>query len=275
VNKLFTEKSTLLVGVLVGILVLMRIGLQAARPGSTLSRMILWWWHPAARKLALSRSQGDEAGESWRSIHGLTIQNMDSTLVALALVFFVIRPVVVQAFYIPSSSMEPTLMGSSERQDRVLVNKFIYRFRAPKRQEIVVFHAPPGALQDPTNGTDFIKRLIGLPGDTVEVRENRAYINGQPLDEPYLDESKLISAFRFEDPAGNPDNFGPVVVPPGKYLMLGDNRTNSHDSRRWGRIVDGQFEHEPFVAADQVLGKAMCVFWPPKAIKLLRTPGNN
>lgn len=277
-RKLFTEQSTLLVGGLVAVLVLMRIVLAMVRPGTGLARFILWFWHTDARHrspedLATPAGREREAERQDKLYHD-TLLNMDGTLVALALVFFVIRPFVVQAFFIPSSSMEPTLMGDSHRQDRVLVNKYLYHLRPPKRQEIVVFHAPPAALMDPSQKQDFIKRLIGVPGDVVEVRGNRAIINGVPLDEPYLPPDALNERpFLFDD-AGDPSDFGPVTVPPGKYLMMGDNRNNSHDSRRWGRYQNDTFVHEPFVDADRVLGKAMCVFWPPQGMRLLRTPGN-
>lgn len=278
-ENLFTERSTLLVGGLVVVLILMRIGLALVSPTSWAGLAILWFWHPDARVVARRRllpAARQERGEDDQVLTGLyepTLQNMDSTLVALAIVFFVIRPFVVQAFYIPSSSMEPTLMGNSARKDRVLVNKYIYRTRAPRRQEIIVFHAPPAALDDPSKPQDFIKRLIGVPGDTVQVRNNRVLINGKPLDEPYLDDEHIaVSSFRMSDSRGDPANWGPVKVPPGKYLVLGDNRNNSRDSRLW---FDANRAPAPFLDADQVLGKAMCVFWPPKALKLLRTPGNN
>ncbi|NUP98882.1 MAG: signal peptidase I [Armatimonadetes bacterium] len=269
-RELFTKHSPLLVGGLVLILIAMRVVLQAVKPTSRASRFILWFWHPEARQLAwraMAANAAGERAEQSTQLHHLyhqTLGNMNGTLGALALVFFVIRPLVVQAFYIPSASMEPTLLGNYERQDRVLVNKYIYRLRPPKRQEIIVFHAPQSAMQMPGPRQDFIKRLIGVPGDTVEVHGNRVFINGAPIDEPYLDGDRL-------DPMGAGADYGPVTVPPGKYVVMGDNRSNSYDSRLWN--IDGV--PSPFVDADQVLGKAICVFWPPRGIRLLRTPGNN
>jgi signal peptidase I len=232
-DSLWTERSTQIVLVLVGVLVVMRLVLLLAPADSAAARLVLWFWHPDAR--------GE--GPLDNSIHPLTVQNMDSTLLALLVVFCVVRPCVLQAFYIPSQSMEPTLWGSPEgRKDRVLVNKYIYWLRAPRRGEILVFHAPLNATDGQKQ--DFIKRLIGLPGDVVEVHNHHAFINGQPLYEPYLN--------HFGGGLSTYSEFGPVTVPQGQYFMMGDNRGNSKDSRWWGCLP-----------AENVLGKAMCVFWPP------------
>ncbi|MBI2300555.1 MAG: signal peptidase I, partial [Armatimonadetes bacterium] len=282
VRKLFTEYSTQVVIGLVGVLVLMRVVLEFAPGRSAWARLVMWFWHPAVRAdwggpLPEDPARGVRRPSKpvpaastldYDEIRSLTLQNMNSTLVALALVFFVIRPYVIQAFYIPSSSMEPTLMGSgSGRQDRVLVNKYLFYFRPPRTGDIVVFHAPPAAMQQPGQPRqDYIKRVIGTPGDIVEVKEHRAYVNGLKLDEPYLGDLPPGPFPGSSDPVGNPAYYGPVQVPPRCYLMMGDNRTNSHDSRRWGHWDDSgmerRFVHKPFVKREDILGKAMCVFWP-------------
>jgi len=183
-------------------LLLMRVGLQVVEPRTAVARFILCFWHPEARAILhrLLLRQGtpeEQAGYHARlvELYDDTLANMNSTLAALALVFFVIRPFVVQAFFIPTASMYPTLWGdkagtysSSRRQDRVLVNRYVYHLREPRRQEIIVFHAPPAAGMSLSEGKgdDFIKRLIAVPGDVIEVRDHHAYINGSPLNEPYI-----------------------------------------------------------------------------------------
>lgn len=278
-RDLFTKHSTVLVGTIVAILLLMRVVLQMVAPCTAASRFILWFWHPEARaalhRLLVGKLNDDERGElqaRLTELHHDTLANMNSTLVALGLVFFVIRPFVVQAFFIPTASMYPTLWGdqagvysASHRQDRVLVNRYVYYLREPRRQEIIVFHAPPAAEPPGPNGKrdDFIKRLIAVPGDTVEVRDHRVYINGELLNEPYI---YLKDAWAGSLAA----NFGPVTVPPGKYFVMGDNRGNSSDSRLWTDPETG--ESAPFIDRSDILGKAMCVFWPPQAIRLLKPP---
>ena len=132
-------------------------------------------------------------------------------IIAAALVVaLVIKTFLFQAFYIPSDSMQPTL----KPQDRVLVNKLSYKLHAVHRGDIVVFKRPPSEAGDPTI-KDLIKRVIGLPGDTIEERGGQVYINGQELKEPYL-------------PAGTVTNtLPPTKVAPGQYFVMGDNRTNS------------------------------------------------
>lgn len=287
IRKLFTEYSTQLVIGLVAVLVAMRLVLARVKPDSPTARFILWFWHPDVRAdrpaepVARTRRHAPVPPErepvDYPHIWSITLQNMDSTLLALALVFFVIRPFVIQAFYIPSSSMEPTLYGSpGGRQDRVLVNKYLYRFRPPRRGDIIVFHAPPAALVDGRK-QDYIKRVIGVPGDVVEVKNHRPIINGLTLQEPYIESYPEGPFYGLGDGRGNPANFGPVTVPPHCYLVMGDNRGNSHDSRLWGHWEgfgeDRHFVHEPFVPERNILGKAMCVFWP--IVELEPNPGRD
>ena len=157
----------------------------------------------------------------------------ESALIAIVLVFLIIRPFIVQAFYIPSGSMRPTLL----ERDHILVNKFVYRIHEPREGDIVVFKSPPGASLDGQE-RDFIKRLIGLPGDTIEVKNGAVYRNGQRLNEPYILETP-----DYEMP--------PVKILPDKLFVMGDNRRNSNDSHAWG-LLDRK----------RVIGAAMFRFWP-------------
>ncbi|MEJ5242815.1 MAG: signal peptidase I [Desulfomicrobiaceae bacterium] len=179
---------------------------------------------------------------------------VEALLIALLLAF-VIRSFVVQAFKIPSGSMLQTLQIG----DHLLVNKFLYgikvpfthvfitQFDGPKHGDIVVFEFP----EDPSK--DFIKRVIGLPGDVIEVREKQVYRNGELLHEPYVQHT---------DPRTNVlkrDNFGPVTVPEGKYFVMGDNRDESYDSRFWG-----------FVDRAAIEGKAWILYWSWESLTSIR-----
>ncbi len=163
-----------------------------------------------------------------------------SILIAL-FIALLIRTFIVQAFRIPSGSMIPTLLVG----DHILVNKFIYRFGDPKRLDVVVFKFP----LDPKK--DYIKRVIGLPGDRVEIINKVVYINGKPLKEPYVQHTDPHIIPRGVQPR---DNYGPVVVPKGHYFVMGDNRDSSYDSRYWG-----------FVARKAFIGKALIIYfsWNP------------
>jgi len=177
----------------------------------------------------------------------------ESIVIAVIMALF-IRTFVVQAFKIPTGSMEPNLLIG----DHLLVNKFVFAptrssvermllpVRDVRRGDIVVFKFPV----DPER--DFIKRVIGLPGDTVELRNHRVHINGRPLDEPY--------AHYLPRPAGGGlgestaedvrDNYGPVIVPPDAVFAMGDNRDNSEDSRYWG-----------FLPTSNIKGRALMIYW--------------
>ena len=182
----------------------------------------------------------------------------ESVVIAVILALFV-RTWVVQAFKIPTGSMENNLLIG----DHLLVNKFVFgpsetgaeRTLLPvgtiKRRDIIVFKYP----EDPER--DFIKRVIGLPGETVEVREKKVYINGTALDEPYVhflappsapSELHEVTSFDVRE------RFGPVTVPADQYFMMGDNRDNSADSRYWG-----------FLRRDYIKGKALVIYWSYQA----------
>lgn len=176
-------------------------------------------------------------------------------IVALA-VAIVLKTFVVQAFFIPSSSMEPTL----EPGDRVLVQKVVY---GPDRGDVIVFSDPQGrpgpdrgivggfvhwlsstlGIERPEH-EDFIKRVIGLPGETVELRDGRLFVDGVRIREPYL------------KGAVDTRDYGPVKVPEGALFVLGDNRLNSNDSR-FGL---------GFVPVDKVVGRAFAIVWPPSRV---------
>ena len=173
-------------------------------------------------------------------------------LVALLLAFL-LRTFVVQVFYIPSSSMVPTL----QEQDRMVVEKISYLFREPERGEVIVFAGDEVATGGtdgfdevltmvgrfvgviPADAKDFVKRIIGLPGDTVVIEDGTVLVNGVPLDEPYVVNTDDRS-------------FGPYEVPEGRLFVLGDNRPNSADSR-FGL---------GYVELDKVVGRAAFVLWP-------------
>jgi signal peptidase I len=144
-----------------------------------------------------------------------------------------IRTLVAEARYIPSSSMEPTL----EINDRLIIEKISYRFRTPQRGDVVVF-SPTDKLREQNFKDAFIKRVIGLPGETVEVKGGTVYVNGTALREKYIEESPEYK-------------YGPVQVPANEYLVLGDNRNNSYDSHYWG-----------FVPRKNLIGRAVVRFWP-------------
>lgn len=197
----------------------------------------------------------------WRSAPGraFMLELLDSGLIAFVLVFILIRPFVVQAFYIPSESMEPTLL----KHDRILVNKFIYRLNEPQRGDIIVFEAPPQAHSGPDR-KDFVKRLIGLPGDEIRIRRgDGVYINGQRLEEPpEIPRPQYdFPTDTFDRPAGEP-----YVVPADCYFVLGDNRNQSNDSHKWLDPRTGA--SDPSLAAERLVGKAMTIFWPPPRVRL-------
>ena len=190
--------------------------------------------------------------------HGLRITiDWIMTIVGAIAIVLAIKAYVVNPYRIPSSSMEPTLHCArpahgceAQFSDRVLANRFIYRFTDPKRGEIVVFETPPAARTRCGAGGTFVKRLIGLPGDRLELRSEQGlsyvYINGKKLDEPYIGKNRRD--------ARGPETF---QIGAGQYFMMGDNRAQSCDSREWGTVPRGN-----------LIGKVFATYWPPNRISV-------
>jgi signal peptidase I len=214
---------------------------------------------------------------------------IESLIIAAVLVFLIIRPFFVQAFYIPSQSMEPTLLGhnigekdgeSSDPHtdtvhDHIFVNKLVFRTGDPAFGDIVVFRAPKEADSEdkmlglPQKENVLIKRVIGLPGDTIELKEGTinwhgeqrpasiVYRDGKPLTEPYIKEP-----IDLHQPDGAINGVGkPFKLGPTQYFVMGDNRNDSNDSRFWGPLE-----------RNRVIGKAQLIFWPLNRIQVLKLP---
>lgn len=173
-----------------------------------------------------------EPGSSWRSFILETLQT-----IVLAVVLYFLIDTVVARVRVENISMMPTLRPG----EFVLVNKMSYRFGESERGDIIVFHFP----QNPRE--DYIKRVIGLPGDVVEIAENQVFVNGFKLDEPYLTTQMIYD--------------GTWTVPEDALFVLGDNRNQSSDSHSWG-----------YVPLANVVGKALVVYWPLNDLKLLSQP---
>lgn len=179
-----------------------------------------------------------------------TIREYAEAIVIAVLLALFIRTFVVQAFKIPSGSMIETLQIG----DHILVNKFLYGItipftnlhlfpiRPPRRLDVIVFKYPEDESKD------FIKRVIGLPGDVIEVKNKTVYVNHEALMEPYvIHRDSMTLPPETRSPR---DNLGPLTVPPNSYFMMGDNRDQSLDSRFWG-----------FVKRDKIKGKAFVIYW--------------
>jgi signal peptidase I len=174
--------------------------------------------------------------------------------VAVAIVLAV-KAWVVNPYKIPSPSMEPTLHCArpepgceGDRSDRVLANRFIFHFRDPHRGEIVVFHSPPAAKAACSGGI-FVKRIIGLPGEVWAERDGYTYIDGRRLSEPYVRPQRRDQ--QTKTMADIPPRDTMQRIPPGMYLMEGDNRAHSCDSRVWG-----------LVPRKNIIGKVFFTYWP-------------
>ncbi|MGH9708844.1 MAG: signal peptidase I, partial [Candidatus Acidiferrales bacterium] len=154
---------------------------------------------------------------------------------ALVIIIFLYQPVKVEG-----TSMSPLLSD----QERIFINKFVYHFEPIERGDVVVFWYP----RDPSKS--FIKRVVGLPGDTVEIRDGHVYINGNEMSEPYVPASYLDDL-----------SYPPVIVPPGKYFVMGDHRDSSNDSRMFGPV-----------ARQYIYGKAVFAYWPADHFGSLSLP---
>lgn len=205
---------------------------------------------------------GDRMDKDTSERRGLLafLRELPGLILIAFLLALLIKSFVIQAFFIPSKSMTPTLLVG----DRVIVNKFIYDFRDPRHGEVIVFENPHldepdrnplaafwnwlteglGFSADPNK--DFIKRVIGVPGDVIEVRNGAVFRNGEKLEEPYVSRQKDSS------------DFGPEKVEPEHVFVMGDNRPNSQDSRNIGPI--------PY---DKIVGEAFLIIWKPARIQWL------
>jgi signal peptidase I len=186
----------------------------------------------------------------WRTVIDWVLTLVIAVGIVVALKAWVVNP-----YRIPSSSMEPTLHCArpgpgceAGTSDRILANRFIYHFRNPKRKEIVVFNPPGRAkLLCPGGGGVYVKRIIGLPGDRWEERHGYVYIGGKRLDEPY------VQAARRDDKSYKLSQLlpGATRIPKDEYLMMGDNRIQSCDSRTWG-----------LVPRKNIIGEVFLTYWP-------------
>ena len=175
---------------------------------------------------------------------------IQSLVIAFIIAMGIIRPFILATFFIPSGSMENTFYEG----DRVIGLKFPYRFSEPQRGDVVIFKSINKEdcknvnyiLFKHTSCLDYIKRLIGTEGDTVEIRGGITYVNGKALREPYLKEPQLR-------------DFHKITVPKGKLFFMGDNRNNSNDSRFWG-----------YLPRERVNAKAWVHFWPPDRVKVIK-----
>lgn len=162
-----------------------------------------------------------------------------SIVIVAFILAMILRTFVIEGRIIPSGSMLPTI----QLGDRVMVNKFIYRFKDIQRGDIIVFE-PPAAINQ---HEDYIKRVIGLPGDVIEVKNGVLYVNNEPQDEPYVAEPPNYE-------------FGPVKVPDNCLFVMGDNRNMSFDSHLWNC----------WLTIDHVKGKAFLIYWPISHIRILK-----
>jgi signal peptidase I len=180
----------------------------------------------------------------------LSRENIEAIVIAVVLALF-IRTFIVQAFKIPSGSMQPTLLIG----DHILVSKFLYGvgipftdmklldIKKPARGDVIVFVYPEDESKD------YIKRVIGLPGDTIKIIDKQIFLNGSPYHDSFgvYDDPRILARGQFNSTR---DNFGPATVPPGALFVMGDNRDHSSDSRFWG-----------FVSIKKVRGKAFIIYW--------------
>jgi signal peptidase I len=171
-----------------------------------------------------------------------TVREYAESLISALVLALIVLTFIGRAFEIPSSSMFPTLQIG----DRIFVNRFAYKLSVPKRGDVAVFIYPMNEKRD------FVKRIIGLPGETVEIENGHILINGKPANNP----SPLTFNTYY-----NTGGYGTqqVRVPEGEYFVLGDNSGNSKDSRYWG-----------FVPSENLKGKAFAIYWPPRRIRRLR-----
>ncbi len=175
----------------------------------------------------------------FKAIGAFFLDIIETVVIALS-IFLILYLFIMQPHQVNGQSMEPNF----HHAEYVMTDKLSYRFGQPQRGDVIVFEAPPAANCPEGTGCDFIKRVIGLPGDTVEVKDGHFYVNNIYLEENYIDAS-------VDTKPGLYTSRGPIVVPPGNYFVSGDNRNHSSDSRVWGPV--------PF---DKIVGKVFFRYWP-------------
>jgi len=171
---------------------------------------------------------------SWLRVRATVVEAAKTLLIAFLLAQLIMVSVA-QAFQVEQYSMEPTLLP----HDRVLVSKFIYRLREPARGDVIVLRYPRNPERN------YIKRVIGLPGETIAIKQGTLYVNGQPVREDYLNGETV-------------GDFGPVTVPLDSVFVMGDNRNNSEDSRAFGPLK-----------RTLIVGQAVLIYWPPHRLRLI------
>lgn len=189
---------------------------------------------------------------SRKTIIKLTVFSFIVSILFSIILGLFIRTYIMEARWIPSGAMEPTLNGTPNQweADKVIVDKFGYKFANPKRGDIIVF-SPTEALREEQFENAFIKRIVALPGEKVELKQGKVYINDKPLEENYVASRQLTSTEVCTSAQTQPYLSKAVTIPPNSYLVLGDNRGSSYDSRCWG-----------VVPKDNIIGKASAIFWP-------------
>lgn len=177
------------------------------------------------------------------------VREYAETIIIAVLIALFIRTFIVQAFKIPSGSMKDTLLIG----DHLLVNKFIYGIKVPYLRKTIVPVATPERgdivvfIYPVDRSKDFIKRVVAIGGDTIEIRDKKIYVNGEPVDDTHAIHADSVIIPRALQPR---DNFGPITVPAGTVFVMGDNRDQSFDSRFWG-----------FVNLEDILGEAFMIYW--------------
>lgn len=185
--------------------------------------------------------------QALQSFSGFFLELIETVVIGLS-IFLVVYLFFMQPHQVNGQSMVPTFQSG----DYVLTDKVSYRFGEPSRGDVVVFHAPPAAQCPTGTGCDFIKRIVGLPGETVAVKDGALYINGIPLEETYLPDS-------FVTDAGAYTRDREVTLGSNEYFAVGDNRSHSSDSRAWGPVK-----------ASEIVGKAFFRYWPASQVGWIR-----
>ncbi len=184
----------------------------------------------------------------FKAISTFVLDIFETLVIALS-IFLVVYLFLLQPHQVNGKSMVPNFQNG----DYLLTDKISYRFGKPERGDVVVFHAPPSANCPPGTGCDFIKRVIAVPGETVEIKNNKFFVNSKQLDEDYLPES-------FSTNAGDYIRNRSATMGVDEYFVVGDNRSYSSDSRAWGPIDKSL-----------IIGKAFFRYWPPETMGVIKS----